>query len=113
MVKGHFGEEGMEFSNTGVVNTGFIVSIVEARVGGGGAFLTLPPVVDEVSAAKARGYQGSLLGQLEDSYELLCVEVHASGTDIGTLEDSLGGWGSAQKSQIIAKGIGQEWGVGR
>jgi len=60
-----------------------------------------------------RGHWGSLLGQLKDGYELLHVEVHTIGTDISTLEDSLRGWGGAQKTQVIAKGISKEWGVGR
>ena len=66
MVEGHFSEKGMKLRDTGVINTGFVVTVVKARVRGGSAFLTLSPVVDEIGATQDGGDWGGLLWQLED-----------------------------------------------
>jgi len=43
---------------------------------------------------------------------LLHVKVYPCWALVGTLQNSLSGWGGSKKAKLIMEGVGQEWGVG-
>ena len=58
MVESHFHDMGMELSNAGAIHTDLVMSIVETRVRGGGAFPAALPMTDKGIMANTRGNWG-------------------------------------------------------
>jgi len=63
MVESHFCDKGMELGYARAVHTGLVMSVMETRVRGGGAFLAALPMANKVFMANTRGNWGGLVGE--------------------------------------------------
>ena len=67
MIECNFGNQSMELSNPGAVDTCLVVAIVEPRVGGRGPFVGASPMPYKIVMANTRGDWSEPWRDLQDS----------------------------------------------